>query len=275
MPPAPAMRGEPLHAARESGHSAAMDTARGTGIGLGSAARAGAGAAARMVRRIWQRRHLAAAGLGLVVLGATVTAVSQAYSRDTMRSMAAQRGPGAVGLALEMDQLIDQLATADETRRFERANAFYNQRIPYLDDMTNWGVVDYWASPLETFSKGRGDCEDYAIAKYFTLLAAGMPASKLRMVYVKAEMPAGGGRPAESIGHMVLAYYPEPEAEPLVLDNLIDEVLPASKRPDLKPIYSFNTEGLWQGVGTQTMGDPMARISKWRDVMNRIKADGF
>ena len=231
--------------------------------------------AARAAIRVWQRRHLAVAGVGVLVLGSTLAAVSQAYSRDTMRNMAAQRGPAAVGLGLEMDKLIEQLAAADDARKFEGANAFYNRRIPYLDDTTNWGLSDYWSSPLETFSKGRGDCEDYAIAKYFTLLAAGMPASKLRMVYVKAEVPAGGGRPAESVGHMVLAYYPEPDAEPLVLDNLTDEVLPASRRPDLKPVYSFNTEGLWQGVGAQTMGDPMARISKWRDVMNRIKADGF
>ena len=211
----------------------------------------------------------------MVLLGTTLAAVSQAYSRDTMRAMAAQRGPSAVGMALEMDKLIEQLAAADEGRKSESTNAFYNRRVPYIDDMTNWGVSDYWASPLETFSKGRGDCEDYAIAKYFTLLAEGMDPAKLRLVYVKANLPASFSRPAESVGHMVLAYYPEPNAEPVVLDNLTDEIRPASQRPDLQPVFSFNTAGLWQGVGQQSMGDPMARISKWRDVMNRIKAEGF
>ena len=103
----------------------------------------------------------------------------------------------------------------------------------------------------------------------------GVQPSKLRMVIVKVDLPATSTRPAESVGHMVLAYYPQPDADPLVLDNLTDEIRPASLRPDLKPVFSFNTEGLWQGVGQQSMGDPMARISKWRDAMNRIKAEGF
>lgn len=267
--------GEDIGEAARAAKAAQPAQGAGLAASVAVAARTATQALTRAAARLWPRRHLAVAGLGVALLGTTLAAVSQAYSRDTMRAMAAQRGPSAVGMALEMDKLIEQLAAADEGRKSESTNAFYNRRVPYIDDMTNWGVSDYWASPLETFSKGRGDCEDYAIAKYFTLLAAGMPASKMRMVYVKAEIPAGGGRPAESVGHMVLAYYPQPDAEPLVLDNLVDEILPASRRPDLKPVYSFNTEGLWQGVGAQTMGDPMARISKWRDVMNRIKADGF
>jgi hypothetical protein len=58
-----------------------------------------------------------------------------------------------------------------------------------------------------------------------------------------------------------------PNAEPLILDNLITDVRPASRRPDLAPVFSFNSEGLWQGVGSQTAGDPTARLSRWREML--------
>lgn len=210
-----------------------------------------------------------------LVVGLVLAGVSRAYTADRIEQSARERGADAVRMLQEMQDLTGRLAGADELVRQEQTNLFYNRKIRYTSDQRLYQQPDYWASPLETFSQGRGDCEDYAIAKYFTLLAGGMPASKLRMVYVKADLPATATRPAESVGHMVLAYYPQPDADPLVLDNLTDEIRPASLRPDLKPVFSFNTEGLWQGVGQQSMGDPMARISKWRDAMNRIKAEGF
>ena len=103
-------------------------------------------------------------------------------------------------------------------------------------------MSDYWASPLQALGKGMGDCEDYSLAKYFSLVSMGMPIAKLRLVYVRAQI---GG---QSQAHMVLAYYPAPGAEPMILDNLVSEVRPASQRPDLEPVFSFNSEGLWQGV---------------------------
>lgn len=114
-----------------------------------------------------------------------------------------------------------------------------------------------------------GDCEDFAIAKYFSLIAMGMAPAKMRMVYVRAQN--GGVVQA----HMVLAYYPEPNAEPLILDNLITDMRPASRRPDLAPVFSFNAEGLWQGVGPSSAGDPVARLSRWRDVLNKAKSEGW
>ena len=210
-----------------------------------------------------------------LLVGLVLAGVSRAYTADRIEQAARERGADAVRMVQEMQGLVGRLASADELVRQEQTNLFYNRKIRYTSDQRLYQQADYWASPLETFSQGRGDCEDYAIAKYFTLLAGGMQAAKLRMVYVKADLPATATLPAESVGHMVLAYYPQPDADPLVLDNLTDEIRPASLRPDLKPVFSFNTEGLWQGVGQQSMGDPMARISKWRDAMNRIKAEGF
>jgi hypothetical protein len=74
---------------------------------------------------------------------------------------------------------------------------------------------------------------------------------------------------------MVLAYDAEVGAEPLILDNLRPEVLPASQRPDLTPVFSFNDEGLWQGAGNAPAGDPLLRLSRWREVWRRTQEEGF
>jgi len=140
------------------------------------------------------------------------------------------------------------------------------------DDSEVWGQADYWASPLEMLGKGAGDCEDYAIAKFFSLVALGMPVGKLRLVYVRAQI---GGADGPVQAHMVLAYYATPGAEPLILDSLVGEIRPASRRPDLAPVFSFNSEGLWQGVGSQAAGDPTARLSRWREILGKARAEGF
>jgi hypothetical protein len=76
---------------------------------------------------------------------------------------------------------------------------------------------------------------------------------------------------------MVLAYYPSPEADPLVLDNLITELQPANRRQDLSPIFSFNADGLWEGVGLVPVAGagPTERLSRWRDVLVKARQDGF
>jgi predicted transglutaminase-like cysteine proteinase len=143
---------------------------------------------------------------------------------------AAQRqGGNTPQRAQVLVQLIGEVAAQDEESRLRAVNSFFNRSVQYRDDREIWGQIDYWASPLESLARGQADCEDYAIAKYFSLLASGVPGVKMRLVYVRAQL-------AGSIqAHMVLAYYPQPDAEPLILDNLITDIRPASRRPDLAP----------------------------------------
>ncbi len=132
-------------------------------------------------------------------------------------------------------------------------------RIPSVSDQEHWGQGEYWATPAEFVASNGGDCEDYAIAKYAALRAAGVPAANLRLIYVKALT-------AQRIeNHMVLAWYPSPGAEPLILDNLEQRVRPASERQDLVPVYSFNDEDLGRA------GVPMIR--RWRDLQQRIRTE--
>jgi len=195
-----------------------------------------------------------------------------AWDADVMLRAAQAQGPQSVAGAKALQSLLTGLSSADEPVKLAGINEFFNRRIAFTSDMDVWSQADYWASPLETLGKGRGDCEDYVIAKYFGLIAAGTPMARLRLVYVRATVGGVGG---EVLAHMVLAYYAVPGAEPLILDNLIGEIRPASRRPDLEPVFSFNGEGLWQGVGKQSAGDPVARLSRWREVMIKARAEGF
>jgi predicted transglutaminase-like cysteine proteinase len=215
--------------------------------------------------RLWLPRMLIA-GLALAALQ------PQAYDAEKMLAAAQKQGPRALAGVRALHTVLAASGDLDDEGKLAALNQFFNRRIQSREDAEVWGQVDYWASPIEMLEKGAGDCEDFAIAKYFSLLALGMPVNKLRLVYVRAQLGGVGGVVQ---AHMVLAYYAAPNAEPLILDNLVTELRPASRRPDLAPVFSFNSEGLWQGVGTQSAGDPTARLSRWREVLAKARTEGF
>jgi predicted transglutaminase-like cysteine proteinase len=196
-------------------------------------------------------------------------ASTQAWDSERMLSAARRIGPQAVMPAKALQDVMNAVLRQDDTAKLDAINNFFNRQVQFRDDVDVWGLVDYWASPLETLAQGQGDCEDYAIGKYFSLISLGMPSARLRLVYVRAQV--GGTVQA----HMVLAYYAAPSAEPLILDNLVGELRPASRRPDLVPVFSFNSDGLWEGVGAKAAGDPLARLSRWREVLAKARAEGF
>jgi predicted transglutaminase-like cysteine proteinase len=198
-----------------------------------------------------------------------------ALSIDESRMLQAARSLGAPAVEglVAWQKMHNAAGGTPEAARITVVNRFFNQRIRFVDDTIVWGQTDYWATPLETLFKGAGDCEDYAIAKYFTLLALGIPPSRLRLIYVRAAMNRGGE--IAFIPHMVLAYYPQPGKEPLVLDNLVESIQPASARPDLRPVFSFNTEGLWEQIGGTASTVPLDRLSPWRDLVQRAHNEGF
>lgn len=195
-----------------------------------------------------------------------------AWDADRMQRAAERQGERAAAAVRLLQPLLRDATVLPETERLARVNEFFNRRIVSRDDREVWGRVDHWASPLESLAKGEGDCEDYAIAKYFALVAAGVPVARLRLVYVQAQQ---GGPQGPVIPHMVLAWYAEPNADPLVLDSLIGDVRPASRRPDLRPVFSFNGDGLWQGAGGPAMPDALTRLSRWAEVQAKARAEGF
>ncbi len=194
---------------------------------------------------------------------------------DKMLSLLTQRwGNGPVAKFNAWQNLVVGNRGAGDPERLKRTNDFFNRQMQFGDDMSIWGQEDYWATPLESLGKGAGDCEDFVIAKYFTLKEMGVESNKLRLIYVRAKI---GTSDTALQAHMVLAYYPKPEAEPLVLDNLIADIRPASRRPDLVPVFSFNSEGIFTGVSGKdtTPAAGTGRLSRWEDLLKRARAEGF
>jgi predicted transglutaminase-like cysteine proteinase len=145
-----------------------------------------------------------------------------------------------------------------------RVNNFFNE-LEFVDDIDHWGKDDYWATPVEFLATEGGDCEDFVIAKYFSLKELGVPAEKLRLMYVTATRLRQA--------HMVLAYYEQSNSVPLVLDNINRRILPASRRRDLLPVYSFNGDGLWlakeQGRGQKVQQGGNNNL--WNDLNKRMQ----
>lgn len=165
----------------------------------------------------------------------------------------------------EWQTVIEDHRGEPERRQLEAANDFVNQ-FDFVDDIVHWGEQDYWATPLQTVVTAGGDCEDFAIAKYFTLDEMGMDTEKLRLTYVKSL--------TLDQAHMVVSYYPRPEQTPLVLDNLDPVIRPASKRDDLLPVYSFNGEGLWLAKqGESQYVDTPQRLSLWQELLQSMSAE--
>ncbi len=163
-----------------------------------------------------------------------------------------------------------ELKSDDKTKRINDSS---NRNITWQEDQKVWGAADYWATPFETIAKKAGDCEDFAIIKYFSLINLGIPVNQLRLVYVKAKN--GNGTSSGELAHMVLAFYPSPDSEPLILDNMLSDIRPAGRRPDLVPVFSFNGEGVYNGVAGGGQASGIERLSKWQDLLQRAKNEGF
>lgn len=190
-------------------------------------------------------------------------------TEKTFSSVEKKYGPAARKRLEGWRALMELNRNKAEKEKLELVNQFFNQAI-FVSDLDHWGVEDHWATPVEMLATNGGDCEDFAIAKYFTLVEMGVPIWKLQITYVKAL----NWNPINQ-AHMVLTYYPTPEAIPQVLDNLIPEIKSATLRQDLVPVYSFNGDGLWlakeRGLGRNV--GKSDRISLWRSLTGRIEKE--
>ena len=213
--------------------------------------------------------------LALFLAGMLAWQPSTALDYPAMAETVAQRwGPAGTNRLKSWQSMLQEGLRPDnsELERLTLVNTFFNKNIRFGTDPEVWEQEDYWATPLETLGRGAGDCEDFVIAKYFSLLSLGVPETKLRFVYVRALLQQGQTLRVEP--HMVLAYYKSPGADPLVLDNLASIIAIASQRSDLTPVYSFNKEGYFNGV-LRTALSKGTRLSRWEDLLLRATNEGF
>ncbi|NRP36538.1 hypothetical protein XMD579_001361 [Marinobacterium sp. xm-d-579] len=210
-----------------------------------------------------------------VLCAVTLTTALANTDYDGILTIAKVRyGDQAVATVQDWQDLINELTPLKNEAKLEAVNDFFNERVLFVDDIYNWKESDYWATPLETMGVLKGDCEDFTIAKYITLLLAGMPMEHLRLFYVKAKI--GGTNSPISQAHMVLSYYEKSTSEPLILDNLIPDIKAASNRSDLTPVFSFNSAGIWVGTSTSAASnDPASKLSRWSDLIERMQKEGI
>ena len=210
--------------------------------------------------------------LRLVLLLVSLAALAQeivGITEAQIAKLAAQFGPVAKTRLTGWRDILNnpKYKKLPEEEKLRVVNDFMNL-TQFVSDLQHWGKEDYWATPVEFLSTDGGDCEDYSIAKYFTLRALGVPDDKLRITYVKELV-------VYNEPHMVLAYFPTPDAEPLVLDNINPTIRPASQRTDLLPVYSFNGSGLWLAKEQTGRGQSVGgsdRIGHWRDLQARLRS---
>jgi predicted transglutaminase-like cysteine proteinase len=225
------------------------------------------------LQRLMRRLRIAIL-LCLVSLG-LLSGTWAALSFDLLRSTAMNRhGESTLKLIDRWIDLIKQIQPMSDQDKLLYTNNFFNSAVSWVADQDNWQESDYWATPLETLSRRKGDCEDYSISKYVTLVLAGMPEEKLRITYVNARITENGV--ARNQAHMVLAYYPGPRSEPLILDNIARDVIRGSLRRDLKPVFGFNTHVVTAGMGTADSGEKATnRLSRWGDALTKMKQEGI
>lgn len=163
-------------------------------------------------------------------------------------------------------EMVDRAYGKPEKVKLRMVNNFFNE-VPYKTDPKHWKKKDYWATPIEFLGTDAGDCEDYVIAKYFTLKALGVPEKKLYLNYVKSK--------TYNVAHMVLTYFKTPKSIPLVLDNYNTRILKSTKRKDLVPVYSFNGDGLWlskqRGRGKPVKGGT-SKLKNWNALLKKLES---
>lgn len=133
-------------------------------------------------------------------------------------------------------QFKSTIVSMPRMQQLRKINSYFN-KWPYRLDIENWGKQEYWATPPE-FVKKSGDCEDYAIAKYYALRELGMPADSLRIVAVMDNI--------RRLGHAVLVVFYDNDA--WVLDNQTKLVLPHSKFSHYVPQFSVNETNRWAHI---------------------------
>ena len=113
-------------------------------------------------------------------------------------------------------------------------NRAINMAIRPMSDLAQWGVIDKWSAPLETLTSGLGDCEDYAIAKYVALTAAGMPAEDVRLIVVR--------NLADGEDHAVVAA--RLDGDWIILDNRWLRLVEDSEIRETVPLFVLDQTGV-------------------------------
>ena len=186
-------------------------------------------------------KHLISAAVAVIILTVLLAVslaatASPAISKPQLQQVRQHYGQEAQVRLQQWQQILNHSKGKSEVEQLKLTNDFINL-IEFIHSPFYQDGLDYRLSPMAFLILGAGDSEEFSMAKYFTLRKMGIQASRLRLTYTE--------RQSNLTPHMVLAYYPSVDADPLILDYLDKTIRPLSQRQDLRPVYSFDAEQLW------------------------------
>jgi len=162
-------------------------------------------------------------------------------------------------------RFLNSIKNKDYKTKLTRVNSYINQLNSHYDAYT-YNKDEYWATPFEFLSNQGGDCEDYVIAKMYSLERLGISKKKMYLSAVKEKYIGGD--------HMVLSVSFDDNKPPLVLDNLSTKVLPIDKRVDLKLIFMFNEYGFYNLINYNKLIErKKIDIQSYENFKHRFTAD--
>jgi len=159
------------------------------------------------------------------------------FTKKELDIIKVELGYIAKNRANDYDSTIQSLNHLPKPKQLIKVNFYLNQLLPQVD-MLNQKMLDHWETPKEFLMCGYGDCEDYAIIKYFTLIKLGFDENKLFITSVYEKYTGSY--------HMVLSYFESSKEPPLILDNLSFRILDLQKREDLKVDKFMNKYGTYK-----------------------------
>ena len=173
-------------------------------------------------------------------------------------------GKEAVSRIFEYNEIIHSYKKDASLERLKKINTYLN-KLTYKDDILNNKQSDYWATPKEFLTSGTGDCEDYAIIKYFTLVRLGFNPDNLYITIVYAARLKNY--------HMVLSYFIKDGEAPLILDNINNKILNLTKRNDLKIKAFLNTNGVYTLNNKHKLTKINKDFKKLKNLFKRVEIE--
>ncbi|MCW8895391.1 transglutaminase-like cysteine peptidase [Sulfurimonas sp.] len=186
------------------------------------------------------------------------------FTKNELKKFTGHSGIITKNRVLDYAKSVDSFKKLPKQNQLISVNHYLNQ-LPHKTDMLNNKQSDYWETPKEFLTCGYGDCEDYAIIKYFTLLKLGFSKDKL---FITTAFEKYTGQ-----YHMVLSYFEEEDKPPLVLDNLSYKVLDLKKREDLKADIFISPAGTYKLDNFNKLIKVDKVPEKFIDLLERVKKE--
>ncbi len=203
--------------------------------------------------------------LVLLILFSSTIILAQIYPHFTTNdyiSIEQKSGKIAKNRAIDYQKKLRYIKKHTKEKQLNMINHYLNQLLPQYDDIIQ-KKEDYWSSPKEFLTMGYGDCEDYVIIKYFSLIKLGFDEKKIFITTVHEKYTGSY--------HMVLSYFKDKDKSPLVLDNLSFRVLDLNTREDIQADIFINSNGVYKMNENKKLYKIANKAQQYENLMKKVR----